>query len=88
MQDAGININLGSHGQLQGLGAHWELWMLAQGGMTNMQALRCATFNGAQYLGMDKEIGSLAPGKLADLIVLDKTRWRISATPKPSATSW
>ncbi|MFN0015344.1 MAG: amidohydrolase family protein [Saprospiraceae bacterium] len=72
MQDAGININLGSHGQLQGLGAHWELWMLAQGGMSNMQALRCATFNGAKHLGMDKEIGSLMPGKLADLIVLDK----------------
>ncbi|MDX2134708.1 MAG: amidohydrolase family protein [Saprospiraceae bacterium] len=72
MQDAGININLGSHGQLQGLGAHWELWMLAQGGMSNMQALRCATLNGARYIGMDKEIGSLAPGKLADLIVLDK----------------
>lgn len=72
MQDAGININLGSHGQLQGLGAHWELWMLAQGGMTSMQALRCATLNGAKYIGMDQEIGSLAPGKLADLIVLDK----------------
>ncbi|MBL7796065.1 MAG: PD40 domain-containing protein [Saprospiraceae bacterium] len=72
MQDAGININLGSHGQLQGLGAHWELWMLAQGGMTNMQALRCATLNGAKHLGMDKEIGSIAPGKLADLVVLDK----------------
>jgi len=72
MQDAGININLGSHGQLQGLGAHWELWMLAQGGMTNMQALRCATLNGAKHLGMDKEIGSLAPGKLADLVILDK----------------
>ncbi len=62
MQDAGININLGSHGQLQGLGAHWELWMLAQGGMSNLQALKCATINGAKYIGMDKEIGSLAPG--------------------------
>ncbi|TNE56411.1 MAG: amidohydrolase [Bacteroidetes bacterium] len=72
MQDAGININLGSHGQLQGLGAHWELWMLAQGGMSNLQALKCATINGAKYLGMDAEIGSLAPGKLADLLVLDK----------------
>lgn len=72
MQDAGININLGAHGQLQGLGAHWELWMLAQGGMSNHQALRCATINGAVYLGMDQEIGSLKAGKLADLIVLDK----------------
>ncbi len=72
MQNAGININLGAHGQLQGMGAHWELWMLAQGGMSNLQALRCATLNGARSMGMDKEIGSLAPGKLADLIVLDK----------------
>lgn len=72
LQDAGVNINMGAHGQLNGLGAHWELWMLQQGGMSNLQALRCATLNGAKYLGMDKEIGSLAVGKLADLIVLDK----------------
>ncbi len=72
LQDAGVNINLGAHGQLQGLGAHWELWMFQQGGMSNMQALRSATINGAVYLGMDKEIGSLEPGKLADLLVLDK----------------
>ncbi|MFN4080585.1 MAG: amidohydrolase family protein [Saprospiraceae bacterium] len=71
LQDAGVNINLGAHGQLNGLGAHWELWMLAQGGMSNMQALRCATINGAVYLGMDAEIGSIKTGKLADLIVLD-----------------
>ncbi|MEM8909562.1 MAG: amidohydrolase family protein, partial [Bacteroidota bacterium] len=72
LQDAGVDINLGSHGQLQGLGAHWELWMLEQGGMSEMEALRAATMNGAAYLGMDKEIGSLEVGKLADLIVLDK----------------
>ncbi|MEO6151133.1 MAG: amidohydrolase family protein [Mucilaginibacter sp.] len=69
--DGGTKVNLGSHGQLQGLGAHWELWMLAQGGMSPMQALRCATMNGAAYLGMDKEIGSLETGKLADLVVLN-----------------
>jgi cytosine/adenosine deaminase-related metal-dependent hydrolase len=39
--------------------------------MSNHQALKCATINGATYLGMDKQIGSLRPGKLADLIVLD-----------------
>jgi imidazolonepropionase-like amidohydrolase/Tol biopolymer transport system component len=69
--DGGTKVNLGSHGQLQGLGAHWELWMLAQGGMTPLQAIRCATINGASYLGMEKEIGSLETGKLADLIVLN-----------------
>jgi Tol biopolymer transport system component/imidazolonepropionase-like amidohydrolase len=72
MQDNGININMGSHGQLQGLGAHWELWMLQQGGMSNLQAIKCATINGAVHLGMDQEIGSLKVGKLADLVVLDK----------------
>ena len=70
--DAGVNVNLGAHGQLNGLGAHWELWMLQQGGMTNMQALKCATLNGATHLGMEKEIGSLKAGKLADLLILDK----------------
>jgi adenine deaminase len=46
--------------------------MLQQGGMSNMQALRSATLNGANYIGMDHKIGSLEEGKLADLIVLDK----------------
>ena len=72
LQNAGVNINLGAHGQLQGLGAHWELWLIQQGGMTNHQALKTATINGAVYLGMDDEIGSLKAGKLADLLVLDK----------------
>jgi imidazolonepropionase-like amidohydrolase len=65
-------VQLGAHGQLQGLGAHWELWMLQQGGMTNLEAIRCATILGAKSIGLDKEIGSIEKGKLADLIVLDK----------------
>ena len=71
LNDAGVRINLGAHGQLQGLGAHWELWMLQQGGMSNYEALRCATVNGAHLLGMEKQLGTLSPGKLADLIVID-----------------
>ncbi|MDH5368065.1 MAG: amidohydrolase family protein, partial [Cyclobacteriaceae bacterium] len=72
LTDTGVKVNLGAHGQLQGLGAHWELWMLAQGGMTNLEAIRSATLNGAQYLGLDKQIGSLEQGKLADFVVMDK----------------
>ncbi|WP_339652334.1 amidohydrolase family protein [uncultured Salegentibacter sp.] len=72
LSDIGVKVNLGAHGQLQGLGAHWELWLLQMGGMTNMEALQAATINGAEYIGMASEIGSLEEGKLADLIVLEE----------------
>ena len=71
LSDAGVSVQLGAHGQREGLGAHWELWMLVQGGMTPLEALKCGTWNGARYLGLDADIGSLEPGKLADLIVID-----------------
>ena len=70
--DGGGMVLLGAHGQLQGLGAHWELWMLQQGGMTPMEALRCATIDGARYIGLDGQLGSIEKGKLADLVVLDR----------------
>jgi len=68
---AGGNVGMGCHGQLDGLGCHWELWAMAGGGMTPREALRVGTRDGAYGIGMDKDLGSLEPGKLADLIVLD-----------------
>jgi Tol biopolymer transport system component/imidazolonepropionase-like amidohydrolase len=68
---AGGHIGLGSHGEQQGIGAHWELWMLQSGGMTPWQVLYSATMNGAESIGLEKQIGSLEPGKLADLLVLN-----------------
>jgi imidazolonepropionase-like amidohydrolase/Tol biopolymer transport system component len=70
LQDAGVPVQLGAHGQREGLAAHWELWMFVQGGMTPHEALRAATLDGARYLGLDADIGSIEPGKLADLVVL------------------
>jgi imidazolonepropionase-like amidohydrolase len=71
LQKAGVAVNLGAHGQREGLAAHWEMWTLARGGMTPLEIIRVATLNGARYLGMDKDIGSLEPGKLADLAIID-----------------
>ncbi len=67
----GGNVQLGAHGQLQGLAAHWELWMFEQGGMTAHEALRASTWMGARAIGLDGDLGSIRAGKLADLIVVE-----------------
>lgn len=72
LQKAGVNVMLGAHGQREGLGAHWEMWMFAQGGMQPLNVIRAATIDGAKYIGMDKDLGSLEVGKLADLIILNE----------------
>ena len=71
LHDSGVRVHLGGHGQREGLAAHWELWMLAEGGFRNLDAWRAATISGAQYLGIDQSLGSIEVGKLADLIVVE-----------------
>jgi imidazolonepropionase-like amidohydrolase len=72
LDEAGVIINSGSHGQVFGLALHWEMWSMAAGGMDPMRVLKTATINGAKTLGLEHEIGSLEAGKLADIIVMDK----------------
>ena len=69
--EAGGRVGLGGHGQLQGLGVHWEMWSIASGGMKPMDVLRVATIFGAEAIGLQASLGSIEVGKLADLLVLD-----------------
>jgi len=68
---AGGRAGVGSHGQFQGLGYHWELWNMASGKLTAHEALRSATIMGADMIGRAKDVGSIEAGKLADILVMD-----------------
>src|SRR5699024_2699040 len=71
--EAGGNVSVGGHGNpLPGIGTHWELWAFTYDkGLTNYEALKAATINGAKKIDFHKEIGSIEENKLADLLILN-----------------
>ena len=72
IREGGI-VGVGSHGQLQGLGYHWEMWALQSGGLTPLETLRAATLNGAKAIGLEQDLGSIEPGKLADMVIMARS---------------
>jgi len=55
---------------IPGFGDQREIELLVEAGFTPVEAIKIATLNGASYLGKEKEIGSIAAGKNADLVVI------------------
>ena len=69
--EGGGRMGVGSHGQIQGVGYHWEMWAMAAGGASNHDILRAATILGAEAIGFGDQLGSIEEGKFADIVVLD-----------------
>jgi hypothetical protein len=66
----GVRIGVSAH-NMPGSGVHREMWFLWKGGLSIGAVLRAATMGNARKLGLQEEVGSLEPGKLADFLVLD-----------------
>jgi imidazolonepropionase-like amidohydrolase len=70
MYDGGVTIVAGTDG-FSGFALHRELELYASAGIPPIEVLRIATLNAAKVMKREKELGSIAVGKLADLIVVD-----------------
>ncbi len=68
---AGVNIACGSDMNPMWAASLKEVFWLGQCGMTNLQALQAATIKSAELCGVSDELGTLEPGKIADLIVVE-----------------
>ena len=72
LYDRGIMMQMGAHGNMMGLGAHWEMELFTHGSFSNYDAIEIATINGFRHHGLDHILGSIEPGKLADFVIMRK----------------
>ena len=74
LADAGVRIGYGTDSgvltRFEGFGEHMELELMAEAGMTPAQVITAATRSSAEFLGQEKDLGTLEQGKWADLLVL------------------
>ena len=61
----------GGGGVVPGFSNHRQIELLVEAGFSPVEAISIGTLNGAKYLGRDAQVGSIAIGKQADLIVVD-----------------
>lgn len=69
---AGGLVGMGAHGEVPGIGFHWEMEAHVMGGMAPMAVLHAATAGSAETIGRLDDLGTIEAGKLADLVILDR----------------
>jgi imidazolonepropionase-like amidohydrolase len=76
LADAGIRYGFGTDtgppARFQGYFEHWEMQLMVEAGLTPMQVITAASKTSAEFLGVSQDLGTLAPGRWADLMVLNQ----------------
>lgn len=76
LDSAGVKIAMGTDAgaqpvRAQGFSGHLELQLMVEAGLSPLKVISCATQNGAELLGINKQVGTLTAGKKADFMILE-----------------